>query len=83
MDLDPEIRQMVLRSCSSGEIRVAAVKSGMRSLSDDGWRLIGEGVTTPEEVMRVAKDQSMSTAAKNGKAVADVETPANGHAVAK
>ncbi len=83
MDLNPEIRQMVLRSCSSGEIRVAAVRSGMRSLSDDGWRLIGEGVTTPEEVMRVAKDQSMSTAAKNGQVVADVETPANGHAMAK
>jgi general secretion pathway protein E/type IV pilus assembly protein PilB len=83
MDLDNAIREMVLRNCSSGEIRVAAVRAGMRSLSDDGWRLIGQGVTTPEEVMRVAKDQTMEAASKNGHAAADVETPANGHAVAK
>jgi type II secretory ATPase GspE/PulE/Tfp pilus assembly ATPase PilB-like protein len=75
MDLDNEIRQMVLRSCSSGEIRQTAVKHGMRSLSDDGWRLIGEGITTPEEVMRVAKDQSMSAAFKNGHAEVPAEAP--------
>jgi len=83
MDLDPEIRQMVLRNCSSGEIREAAVKRGMLSLSDDGWRLFREGVTTPEEVMRVAKDQGMGNGSKNGQAEKDVETPASGDAVAK
>jgi type II secretory ATPase GspE/PulE/Tfp pilus assembly ATPase PilB-like protein len=59
MDLDNEIRQMVLKNCSSGEIRVAAIRNAMRSLSDDGWRLIGMGITTPEEVMRVTKDQTL------------------------
>ncbi len=34
-------------------MREVAVRHGMRSLSDDGWRLIGMGITTPEEVMRV------------------------------
>ncbi len=63
MDLNNEIRQMVLKSSSSGEIREAAIRNGMRSLSDDGWRLIGLGITTPEEVMRVAKDQTFG----NGK----------------
>jgi general secretion pathway protein E/type IV pilus assembly protein PilB len=58
MDLTNEIRQMVLKSSSSGEIRDVAVRNGMHSLSDDGWRLIGMGITTPEEVMRVAKDQT-------------------------
>jgi type II secretion system protein E len=58
MDLNNDIRQMVLKSSSSGEIREAAIRNGMRSLSDDGWRLIGMGITTPEEVMRVAKDQT-------------------------
>ena len=57
-DLMNEIRQMVLKSSSSGEIREVAVRNGMHSLSDDGWRLIGMGITTPEEVMRVAKDQT-------------------------
>jgi hypothetical protein len=31
----------------------------MRSLSDDGWRLVGQGITTPEEVMRATKDQTL------------------------
>jgi type II secretory ATPase GspE/PulE/Tfp pilus assembly ATPase PilB-like protein len=63
MDLNNEIRQLVLKNASSGEIREAAVRNGLRSLSDDGWRLIGQGVTTVEEVMRVTKDQTLS----NGK----------------
>jgi type II secretion system protein E len=67
MEINNEIRQMVLKSCSSGEIREAALRNGMRSLSDDGWRLVGKGVTTPEEVMRVTKDQTLSSG-KNGHA---------------
>jgi hypothetical protein len=64
---DNEIRQMVLKNASSGEIREVAVRNGMHSLSDDGWRLIGMGITTPEEVMRVAKDQTLGSG-KNGHA---------------
>src|SRR5277367_6244377 len=65
MDLNNEIRHLVLKNASSGEIREAALRNGLRSLSDDGWRLIGEGVTTVEEVMRVTKDQTLSNG-KNG-----------------
>jgi type II secretory ATPase GspE/PulE/Tfp pilus assembly ATPase PilB-like protein len=72
MDLNNEIRQMVLKSSSSGEMREVAVRNGMRSLSDDGWRLIGMGITTPEEVMRVAKDQSLGSG-KNGHAQTQTE----------
>ncbi len=59
MDLTSEIRQMVLKNASSGEIREVAVRNGMLSLSDDGWRLVGLGLTTPQEIMRGAKDQSL------------------------
>jgi hypothetical protein len=31
----------------------------MRTLSEDGWRLVRAGVTTAEEVLRVTKDQSL------------------------
>jgi type II secretory ATPase GspE/PulE/Tfp pilus assembly ATPase PilB-like protein len=68
MDLTNEIRQMVLKSSSSGEIREVAVRNGMHSLSDDGWRLIGMGITTPEEVMRVAKDQTFGKDKNGGQA---------------
>jgi type II secretion system protein E len=60
MDLDNEIRKMLLKNCSSGEIRDVARKNGMRTLSEDGWRLVRQGLTTPEEVMRVTKDQSLN-----------------------
>ncbi len=58
MDTTPEIRRLILKNASSGEIRESARRSGMRSLSEDGWRLVAEGITTPEEVLRVTKDQS-------------------------
>jgi type II secretory ATPase GspE/PulE/Tfp pilus assembly ATPase PilB-like protein len=59
MDMNNEIIQLLLKNSSAGEIRVAAVRNGMKSLSDDGWRLVRMGITTPEEVMRVTKDQTM------------------------
>ena len=72
MDMNNEIRQMLLKNCSSGEIRESAVRAGMRSLSDDGWRLVRQGVTTPEEVMRVTKDQTLEL--KSGESASLVET---------
>ena len=58
MDTSNEIRRMILKNCSSGEIREAARRSDMRGLAEDGWRLIRAGVTTPEEVLRVTKVQA-------------------------
>ena len=60
MDLNYNIRQMILKNCSSGEIRVVAQRSGLRTLAEDGWRLVRDGVTAPEEVMRVTKDQALN-----------------------
>ncbi len=57
MSMNNEIRGMVLREHSSGEIRQAAYRAGMKSLSDDGWRLVSEGITTVQEVLRVTKDE--------------------------
>lgn len=59
MDASQEVRRLILKNASSGEIREAACRRGLRSLADDGWRLVQAGVTTPEEVMRVTKDQSV------------------------
>ena len=64
MDASQEIRRLILKNASSGEIREAATRRGFRALSDDGWRLVREGVTTPEEVMRVTKDQSIGDGAE-------------------
>lgn len=60
MTLNDEIREMILRNRSTGEIREAARRAGLRSLSEDGWRVVGEGDTTVDEVLRVTKDERMT-----------------------
>src|SRR5271154_6906168 len=65
MDLTNEIRQMVLKSSSSGEIREVAVRNGMHSLSEDGWRLVAQGVTTVEKVLSVTTAKEVEGATKN------------------
>ena len=60
MVLTDDIRAMILRRASSGEIRRAAQGHGMMSLREDGWRLVTEGRTTLEEVLRVTKDERLS-----------------------
>lgn len=60
MEMTYQVRQMILRSCSSGEIREVARKTGLKTLREDGWRLVAKGMTTPEEVMRVTKDQALA-----------------------
>jgi len=76
MDMNTEIQERILKHCSSGEIREAALRNGLRSLSDDGWRLVRQGITTPEEVMRVTKDQSLGNGPKeDAKPVANDAQP--------
>jgi general secretion pathway protein E len=50
-----EIRAELARRRGAGELRALAVGAGMRTLRDDGLRLVREGVTTPEEVLRVTR----------------------------
>jgi type II secretion system protein E len=60
MDIDNPLRELVLKNVSSGEIAAQARRSGLRTLNEDGWRLVRAGITTPEEVLRVTKDQTVS-----------------------
>jgi general secretion pathway protein E/type IV pilus assembly protein PilB len=53
MDSDDEIRQLILKSSSSDVIRDAARRAGLRTLAEDGWRLVRLGITTVEEVLSV------------------------------
>ncbi|HVR35738.1 MAG TPA: GspE/PulE family protein [Methylomirabilota bacterium] len=61
MDTTNEIRRLILKNSSSDVIREAACRTGMRPLAEDGWRLVRLGVTTPEEVLRVTKDQAIAS----------------------
>ena len=63
MDTDNEIRQLILKNASSDVIRDAARRAGMRTLAEDGWRLVRMGITTVEEVLSVttAKEVERTT----------------------
>jgi general secretion pathway protein E len=63
MDSDNEIRQLILKNASSDLIRDVARRAGMRTLADDGWRLVRLGLTTVEEVLSVtpAKEVERTT----------------------
>ena len=65
MDTDEEIRQLILKSASTDQIRTAARKAGMRTLAEDGWRLVAAGVTTVEEVLSVTTAKEVESATKN------------------
>src|SRR5262249_2700565 len=50
--VDDEIRRAISAKSSSLEIRSAAVSAGMRTLRESGIKLLLEGETTVEEVLR-------------------------------
>ncbi len=60
MPVSDEVRALILERASSRVIRKVAVQQGMNSLREDGWRLIREGKTTPQEVLRSTKDEELT-----------------------
>jgi general secretion pathway protein E/type IV pilus assembly protein PilB len=58
MTMSAATRAVLLRGGSSVEIKEIARREGMRTLIEDGWRVVGEGTTTPAEVLRVSKDET-------------------------
>ena len=72
MDADAEIRKLILGNASSDQIREAARRGGMRSLADDGWRLVRQGLTTVEEVLSVTTAKEVERSHQNTEAVPGV-----------
>jgi len=56
MELSDELRKLIMRNADASEITMAARRSGMRTLREDGWMKVEAGVTTAEEVMRVTQE---------------------------
>jgi len=53
---DEPIRALIHNRAPEAEIREAALAGGMRLMRDDGERLVREGITSREEVLRVTRD---------------------------
>ncbi len=77
MDTDNEIRQLILKNASSDLIRDAARRAGMKTLAEDGWRLVRMGVTTVEEVLSVTTAKEVASSTKPEAEEGKEETPAS------
>ena len=52
------IQSLVTSRAPAGDIKDVAVKEGMLTLREDGWRRVFDGFTTIDEVFRVTEDQA-------------------------
>jgi len=75
MDSDNEIRQLILKNASSDVIREAARRGGMRTLAEDGWRLVRQGITTVEEVLSVTTAKEVERTTQTPRADGQVKEP--------
>jgi general secretion pathway protein E len=56
MELNEDIRSIIMRNEDATKITSAARRNGMRNLREDGWLKIRRGVTTVSEVARVTQE---------------------------
>lgn len=55
MTMSNKIRKLLLQNASSIEIKEVARAEGMKTVAEDGWRVVAEGTTSIDEVLRVSK----------------------------
>ncbi len=77
--INDEIRKMIMDGAPAGEIKKNAMRGGMQSLRQDGFKKVLQGVTTPEEIMRIAPADHAEAVWKNESAgeVSAVYLPAS------
>ena len=54
--VDDHIRPLIIERAPASEIKREALKHGLHTLRDDGWRKVLDGVTTVEEILRVSEE---------------------------
>jgi general secretion pathway protein E len=58
MTINDDIRKLSIGKADSNQIRKKATENGMRSLRDDGWLKVRQGITTIAEVLRVTQEEA-------------------------
>lgn len=53
LEVDDVVREAIMRRADAGEIKTIAIKRGMTTMLEDGFKKALEGVTTIEEILRV------------------------------
>src|SRR2546430_227854 len=56
MELNDEIRKLIMANGDASEITAAARRNGMQSLREDGWNKVRSGITTAAEGMPVTPE---------------------------
>jgi general secretion pathway protein E len=56
MTMTDELRSLIMRHATSGDIRVEAIREGMETMFENGMRKSLAGITTIEEVLRVTRE---------------------------
>ncbi len=56
MVADDAVRELIHERAAESALLAAAQRTGLRSMREDGERLVAEGVTSLEEVLRVTRD---------------------------
>jgi len=56
MELNDEIRKLIMQNADASILTTAARRNGMRTLREDGWLKVRNGVTTAYEVTRVTQE---------------------------
>ena len=57
LDVDEDIEGAIVRRENATQIRNMALSKGMRTLREDGWAKVFEGVTSVKEILRVTEEQ--------------------------
>jgi len=56
MELNEEIRELIMAGADASKLTDAARRNGMHQLREDGWMKVKQGMTTAEEVTRVTQE---------------------------
>jgi type II secretory ATPase GspE/PulE/Tfp pilus assembly ATPase PilB-like protein len=56
MELNDELRQLIMSNADAGRLTECARRKGMRNLREDGWMKVAQGLTTASEVTRVTQE---------------------------
>jgi general secretion pathway protein E len=56
MIADDKVRALIHNRAAESQLFVAAEAAGLRPMREDGERLVAEGITSPEEVVRVTRE---------------------------
>ena len=72
------LKKLIMEKRDGGELKQCAIAQGMETLRQDGWRRVGQGKTTIEEVVRVTQtDEVMAeTEVESAPATSDEQPPA-------